>query len=131
MGWIRRRSFALVVATLGVAAVLGGSLGIVAAGTKQPLKAGFNLAGGPLNGDVPPDAFVGCLPAGSWNALYIWNGGNQSWQHFFNPSSVPGYVNGVNAGGIDKVPRYAGVVIIMQSDVASPQLRDTPNETCH
>ncbi|MCC6381924.1 MAG: hypothetical protein IT304_05405 [Dehalococcoidia bacterium] len=130
MSWMRRKSFALVVGTLGLAALLGGSLGVVTAGTKAPLRAGFNLAGGPLSGDVPPADFVGCLPSGSWNALYIWNGANQSWQHFFNPTSVPGYVNSPAAGGIDKVPRFAGVVILMAVDVASPQLRDRPGETC-
>ena len=130
---LKSRYTALVAATLGVAAILGGSLGIVAAGTRQPLGAGFNLAGGPLNSDVTPDQYVACLPVGSWNAVYIWDGVNQTWQHYFTTTganAVPAYVNSSGSGGIVVIPKFSGVVILMQSAVASPRLKDSSSESC-
>lgn len=117
---------------LGIAAILGSSLGIVAAGTRQPLTAGFNLVGGPLNADVQPVDYVGCLPAGSWTALYVWDAQNQQWKHFFNltAGSLPAYINGSNVGGIGTIPRLSGVVLIMSQAVSNPRLRDTASEAC-
>jgi hypothetical protein len=137
MSLVKHKSLALVVASMGLAAVLGGSLGLAAAGVKQPLSAGFNLVGGPLGSGasdpgVAPDQFVACLPAGSWNAVYIWDGSGQQWLHFFNTSGtgIPAYVNGVNSGGINLIPRFAGVVMIMNQAVSNPRLKDTNNESC-
>ena len=128
MSWMRQRSFALVAGSLGLAALLGGSLGFAAAGNKPALGAGYNLTGGPLNGDVQPDAFLGCLPASSWTALYIWDAQAQTWKHYL--ANVPAYVNASNVGGISIVPRFSGVVLIMTTAVASPKLRDSASEAC-
>jgi hypothetical protein len=129
---LKSKSLAVAAATLGVAALLGGSLGVVMASTRsQSLSAGFNLAGGPLNGDVAPDQFVGCLPASSWRAVYIWDSATQTWEHFFNTSAgVPAYVNSAGTGGITAVPRFSGVVLIMNQAVGSPQLKDSNAESC-
>ena len=131
---LRSKYFAVVLATLGVAAILGGSLGVVMAGVRsQPLGAGFNLAGGPLNGDTTPDQYVACLPAGSWSAVYIWDSQAQTWQHYFNPAgaaAVPAYVNAPAVGGIAVVPKFSGVVLIMTQAVASPHLKDSNGEAC-
>jgi hypothetical protein len=134
MGWIRSKTFAVIVGAVGVAAILGGSLGIATASVRhQPLTVGFNLVGGPLSADVAPGDFVGCLPATSWSAVYLWDGAHQQWQHFFNTqgtTAVPAYVNATASGGIAIIPRLSGVALIMNSAVSSPQLRDAPNEAC-
>lgn len=122
------KPMALAAAALAIAALLGGSLGIVAAGARPPLQAGFNLTGGPLGADVQPDAYVGCLPANSWSAVYIFDGTSQTWKHFF--AGVPGYVNQSGNGGIAIIPRFAGVVLIMNQPVPAPKLRDTAAEAC-
>lgn len=128
MSWIRRRSFALVAGSLGMAALLGGSLGMAAAGTKPQLYAGFNLTGGPFNGDVQPDAFLGCLPAGTWAGLYMWDSQSQTWQHYL--ANVPAYVNAGQAGGITIIPRFAPIALVMNSAVPNPRLRDSASESC-
>jgi hypothetical protein len=133
MKWIRRKSFAVVAASLGLAAVMGGSLGVVAAGVRNTtLNTGFNLVGGPLGGPVAPDQFVACIPASSWSGMYIWDGATQTWQHYFNTAdgTVPGYVNTSGAGGIVNIPQLSGVVIIMKTQVSNPRLKDSNNESC-
>jgi hypothetical protein len=125
----RARTLSLLAAALGVAAILGGSLGMVSAGVRANLTAGVNPAvGGPLGGNVPPAAFVGCLPAGSWSAIYLWDGPNQRWRHYFN--NVPAYVNSAEAGGLTTIPRLSGLVLIMNQAVNNPKLRDTAAEPC-
>ncbi|MBI2767099.1 MAG: hypothetical protein HYX53_14470 [Chloroflexi bacterium] len=128
MSWMKHKSFAIVAGTLAAAALLGASLGVVAAGSKPPLASGFNLVGGPLGGDVPPADFVGCLPAGSWTSIYIWDGPTQQWQHFF--AGVPAYVNAPANNGVATIKRFAGVVLIMNQAVGSPRLKDQASETC-
>jgi len=125
---LKHKTLAVAAATLGVAALFGASLGIVAAGSKPPLAAGFNLAGGPLGGDVPPAEFVACLPASSWAALYVWDGERQEWRHFF--PGVPAYVNAGSNSGIDVIKRFSGVVIIMNQAVSTPRLKDNASESC-
>jgi hypothetical protein len=131
MSSIRRKSFAVVAASLTMAAMLGGSLGFVAAGARDPLGSGFNVVGGPLSGDVGPAAFVQCLPASSWKAIYIWNSANQQWQHFFNTTKgFPAYINLGQAGGISTIPKLSGVVLLMDSAVSNPFLKDTSAQAC-
>ncbi|MCC6382978.1 MAG: trypsin-like serine protease [Dehalococcoidia bacterium] len=98
---------------------------------RAPLQAGFNLTGGPLLADVAPAEWMACLPPDSWVALYMWDGARQSWTHFFNASQgIPAYVNGSQHGGLATIPRYAGVLLLMQRDVASPTFRDEPGRAC-
>ncbi|MFN0148524.1 MAG: hypothetical protein ACKVT1_18635 [Dehalococcoidia bacterium] len=133
MKWIRSKTFAVVTASLGIAALLGGSLGVVTAGVRNTnLSTGFNLVGGPLGGPVAPDQFIACLPSTSWSSVYIWDGAAQTWQHYFNTAvdSVPAYVNTSSAGGIVNIPQFSGVVIIMKTAVSSPRLKDSNNESC-
>ena len=128
---LKSKSLAIVVATLGVAALLGGSLGVVMASVRSQPLSDFNLAGGPLNGDIAPDQYIACLPPTSWNAVYIWDGVNQTWLHFFNSAAgVPAYVNAANSGGISAIPRFSGVVILMNLGVSSPRLKDSASEAC-
>ena len=117
---------------IGVAGMLGGSLGLVVAGEKS-LSAGFNLVGGPVGADIAPDDYVSCLPDGSWNAIYIWKADTQQWKHYFNTDQgAPAFVNDADAGGIVVVNRGTGVVILMEEDVPSAFLPDFQNDigTC-
>jgi hypothetical protein len=137
MSFISRPAVALTAAMLGIAALLGGSLGIVVAahnvdlvGPGQGQSSGFNLVGGPLIADTPPQDFLACLPEDSWVALYIWDAQNQKWQHYFNPDSTPDYINSPQAGGIATIKRLAGVVILTSQAVPDARLKDRPQDTC-
>ncbi len=131
MKLLKNRTLLFVASSLMLAAVMGGSLGVVAAGSRGGLGAGFNLIGGPLNDQVTAQKFVSCLPAGSWDAVYIWDGTAQKWQHYFNTANgTPAYVNALDAGGINNIPRFAGVVLIMKTAVASPFVPERPADTC-
>lgn len=131
MSWIKHKTFALLAACVGMAAVLGGSLGFAAAAHTTNLSTGFNLVGGPLSQDTAPDQFVACLPAGSWNSIYIWDGQNQEWQHYFNTSTgVPSYVNALSVGGISTIRKFAGVVLLMNTSVSNAKLKDAPGDSC-
>jgi hypothetical protein len=127
---MRKKYLSIVIAAVALVAALGSSLGLVAAGVRQNLGAGFNLAGGPLNADVAPGQFVSCLPANSWAAIYIWDAQTQTWKHHFNLADVPAYVNDPQLGGISVIPRLAGVVLIMKQAVSNPRLKDSPAESC-
>ena len=141
MSWITRKSFGLVLASsLALAAVMGGSLGIALAKHTSTVTGvcangsngcNVNFVGAIGSGDVTPGQFTKCLSAGTWEAIYIWDGPNQQWQHFFNPS-VPTYVNQPSAGGITSIPRFAGVVLIMKlgQPAQSVTLLDGNSETC-
>ncbi len=141
MSWITRKSFGLVLASsLALATVLGGSLGIAFAKHSSTVAGvcangssgcNVNFVGAIGSGDVSPAQFTKCLVAGTWEAIYIWDGPNQEWQHYFNPS-VPAYVNGPTAGGITSIPRFAGVVLIMKLGQPSQSvtLLDSNSDTC-
>jgi hypothetical protein len=133
MSWIRSRTFALMAGTLGLAAVLGGSLGLAAAGTRPSLVAGVNpTVGGPLSEQLSPATWVKCLPASSWASLYVWDAPNQRWLHYFNTaaSGVPAYVNNSSVNGISSIPRFAGVAVIMNSAVSNPFFPDKATDAC-
>lgn len=121
MRLIRNPAFALAIAVLGIAAMLGGSLGMATAASQREVGPGFNLIGGPIGGDVEPATYVSCLPTDSWKALYIWRSDEQEWRHFFNTalSDIPEFVNGAEVGGIVQVTRGSGVVIMMSQDIGS------------
>ena len=129
MSLIKRPMLALTVTMLGLAAVLGGSLGLAAAHTSN-LSAGFNLVGGPLAADTEPDDFMSCLPSNSWTSIYIWDAANQKWQHFFNPANTPGYINSPQAGGIQTIKRLAGVVVLTNQAVSNANFKDSPSSSC-
>lgn len=95
---------------------------------RGPFVAGFNLVGGPMGENTSPTDFLGCLPAGSWQAIYMWDSQGHGWRRHFNTQFVPGYVNSVN--GISMLPRFSGVVLLMNSDVAAPRVRNSPSDTC-
>jgi hypothetical protein len=117
--------------TLLVVAMLGASLGVATANQRLiTLVPGFNLIGGPLVGNVDPDDFAGCLPDDSWSALYIWDPVAQSWEHYFNVEqpSIPDYINNENVGGIQQIPRLAGVVVIMTKQVTNPFVPESSSQ---
>lgn len=132
MGFLKNRALGLSVTTVGLAAVLGGSLGVAMAGTRS-LSQGFNLVGGPISGSVTATQWVSCLPAQSWDAVYIWQAETQEWKHYFNPAknNTPNYVNNINAGGIGSIPQGSGVVMIMSQAVPNAQVLDRPGESCN
>ena len=129
MSWSRSKMFALVAVSLATAALLGGSLGMAFAGTAT-LTTGFNLVGGPTQGDVAPADWVACLPTTSWNAVYIWDATHQTWMHYFNTANVPKFVNASSNGGITVIPRFSGVALIMTQAVNNAKLKDAASQTC-
>ena len=130
MSFLRSRVAIVVAMTLLVVSMLGASLGVAMANQRNTtLVPGFNLIGGPLFGSIPPDDFMGCFPDGSWEAIYIWNAETQSWKHYFaETTSLPGYVNHADAGGIDKIPQLSGVVVIMKTQVSNPFVPDDTSQ---
>jgi hypothetical protein len=131
MRFLFNRISLVIAMTLLVAAMLGASLGVATANQRLiTLVPGFNLIGGPLVGDVEPDDFVGCLPDNSWNAVYIWDPVAQSWEHYFNVDqpNIPDYINNEAVGGIQEIPRLAGVVIIMQQQVQNPFVPESSSQ---
>jgi hypothetical protein len=132
MRLFRSPTLAMAIAILGVAAMLGGTLGVATAATR-PLSSGFNLIGGPVSGDVKADKYVSCLPTNSWKAVYIWKADQQEWRHYFNTtgsSNVPAFVNNVAAGGIDDVPRGSGVVILTTQAVPNAFFPESQTQSC-
>ena len=132
MSRMKRKTLLLLASMVSVVAILGASLGMAVAGTAS-LGAGFNLVGGPMGGDVAPRSWVECItPATSWNAVYIWDAGNQRWLHFFNTANgTPDYVNQGPNGGIITIPRFSGVALIMNTAVSNAKLKDSPSTTCN
>ena len=92
----------------------------------------IHYVGAIRNSSVSPDSFTKCLPTADWEAIYIWDGPNQQWQHYFNTTKTPAYVNDTNAGGISTIPGFSGVVLIMRLGSASQSvtLLDANSETC-
>ena len=142
MSRIHRKALAVVAAGALVATLLGASLGIAlakhtstVAGVCSNGSTGCNIhyVGAIRPGSVDPANFIKCLPAGDWEAIYIWDGPNQEWEHYFNTSrGVPGFVNSASAGGITQIPGFSGVVLIMRLGAPSQQitLLDANNESC-
>lgn len=141
MSWIHRKAFAVVGAGAGVAAIMGATLGIAVAkhantvgGVCQGGGNGCNIhyVGAIRANSVSPDNFTKCLPANDWEAIYIWDGPNQQWQHYFNVSKTPAYVNQPSAGGISTIPGFSGVVLIMRSGAPVQQVTflDSNSEAC-
>lgn len=141
MSWIHRKALAVVVAGAAVATLLGATLGVAVAkhtsqvgGVCNGGSPGCNIhyVGAIRNNSVGPDSFTKCLPSGDWEAIYIWDGPNQQWQHFFNTTRRPAYVNDPAAGGISTIPGFSGVVLIMRlgSSSQSVTLLDSNSETC-
>ena len=140
MSWMKRTSLGLVVGSLALAAILGGSLGIAFAKHTSTVTGvcangspgcNINFVGAIRSGSVSPSAFTSCIPVGTWEAIYIWDGPTQEWRHYFNPS-VPAYVNSTAAGGIDQIPGFAGVVLIMKAGTPATSVTflDSNGETC-
>lgn len=142
MSWIHRKALAVVAAGAGVAIILGATLGVAVA--KHTNTVGGVCAGGApgcnihyvgaiKSGSVSPDSFTKCLPAADWEAIYIWDGPNQEWQHYFNTTKTPAYVNSPSAGGIASIPGFSGVVLIMK--LGSPSqtitLLDLNSDSCN
>lgn len=127
MSMMTRKVFALVAGTMLLAAALGASLGVVFAGPRPSLEAGYNVVGGPFDESVSPAHFTSCLGT-AWNAVYIWDADEQQWRHYFR--DVPEALNGLRVGGIDSIPRFAGVVLIMDTAVDSPFLPNAAAEEC-
>lgn len=142
MSWIHRKAFAVVAAGAGIAAILGATLGVAVAKHTQTVggvcsngNPGCNIhyAGAIRSGSVDPANFVKCLPSGDWDAIYIWDGPNQQWLHFFNTArGIPGFVNQGSAGGIQQIPGFSGVVLIMRVGAPSQSVTflDGNNESC-
>jgi hypothetical protein len=141
MSWFHRKAIAVIVAGAGFTAIMGASLGVAVAkhtsnvgGVCPNGSPGCNIqyVGVTRAGGVTPDNFTKCLPANDWEAIYIWDGPTQEWQHFFNVTKTPAYVNAPSAGGITAIPGFSGVVLIMRLGAPSQQVTvlDQNSETC-
>ena len=141
MSWIHRKVFAVALSGLVVAGIFGATLGLVVAkhtsqvgGVCSNGQPGCNIhyVGVVNPAGVGPGKFTECLPDNDWESIYIWDGASQSWQHFFNTSKFPAYLNNTNAGGIQTIPGFAGVVLIMRSGAPnqSVTLLDGNGESC-
>ena len=141
MSWFHRKAIAVVVTGLGLATILGATLGVAVAQHQTPVSGQCGNASGCLQyvgviraGAVSPDTFTKCIPAADWTAIYIWDGPNQQWQHYFNTAAgVPSSVNQSAAGGITSIPGFAGVVLIMKAGSPSQTvtLLDQNSESCN
>lgn len=141
MSWIHRKALAVIIAGAAIATILGATLGVAVAKHQNTVSgicpngsAGCNIhyVGAIRAGAVGPDSFTRCLPAGDWDAIYIWDGPTQSWEHYFNIRVAPAYVNQPSAGGIDSIPGFSGVVLLMRPGSPSQTitLLDANSETC-
>ena len=141
MSWIHRKALAVVLAGAGVATILGATLGIAVA--KHSSSVGgvcsngssgcaIHYVGAISQGGVTAANFTKCLPGSDWEAIYIWDGPNQEWEHYFNTVDVPAYVNDTAAGGISTIPGFSGVVLIMKAGTPIQQvtLLDSNSESC-
>ncbi len=125
-----RKLVALFAGAFAFAALLGGSLGIAAAITPGPLPSGPAYIGGPRE-TMEPEKFVSCLPAQSWNSIYVWDAAGQQWKHYINPAKgVPDYVNDPDVGGIDFIPKLSGLAILIDTPIPAPYFPDTNGSTC-
>ena len=111
MSRIHRKALAVVVAGAAVATILGATLGVAVAkhtntvaGVCANGSQGCNThyVGAIRAGSVTPANFTKCIPTGAWDAIYIWDGPNQEWEHYFNTTgtSVPVFVNQPSAGPV-------------------------------
>lgn len=146
MSRIHRKLVAVFATAAGVAVILGATLGVALA------KHTSNVGGKCANGQpgcnihyvgtiraqsVSPEKFTECIPAGDWIGIYIWDGPNQKWLHYFNtrpgnPGSYPSYLNNPSVGGISSIPGFSGVVLLMRpgADNRPVTFLDANNETC-
>ncbi len=147
MSRMHRKLLAVFATAAGVAVILGATLGIALAkhsntvsGTCANGQPGCNIhyVGTIRPQPVSPEKFTECLPAADWLGIYIWDGPNQKWLHFFNtrpgnPGNYPAYLNNTSAGGISSIPGFSGVVLIMRPGAASQSVTflDANNETCN
>jgi hypothetical protein len=125
-----KRFVAVSGAIFGMAGLLGASLGLAVAGNKGTLPTGPSYIGGPLE-NMTPAKYTSCLPAQNWNSIYIWDAANQQWLHWVNPAKgVPSYVNSPTVGGIETIPRFAGLAILVDSTITDAYFPDTNNQNC-
>ncbi|MGI8927083.1 MAG: hypothetical protein ACR2HN_10630, partial [Tepidiformaceae bacterium] len=84
MRFFLTKGFGIAAGMLLLAAVLGGSVGLVAAKPRNfPLVIGQNYTG-PVGGGtvgVAPARWLSCLPPTSWSAVYTWDGPLKQWYH--------------------------------------------------
>jgi|GEM_PF-2707698 len=133
MSLIRNKALAVVIATFGLAAVLGGSLGMVAAQTRQPteLTEGMNLISSPRR-SISVEDFMACVDKDGWIGLYRWDSrseqeGGQRWLHYLN--GVPAYVNDPRVNGMHEIPPYEGLVLIT-TRAFNTYFKQSPTDTC-
>jgi hypothetical protein len=130
MGFVQnKRLLAITGSAFGVAALLGASLGLAAAGDKGTLTTGPQYIGGPF-ADMAPEKFTSCLPEDNWSSIYIWDAQEQQWQHWVNPAKHEEYINDPSVGGIETIPRFAGVAILIDSTITNAFFPDTNAQNC-
>jgi hypothetical protein len=131
---IRRPMLALSLGMLMFAAVLGGSLGLMAAHASRQvnLVQGVQYYG-PRNAAVTPAKFVSCLGT-DWAAVYFYDTANKRWLHFFpvggGAGQVPEWVNSPEAGGFALIPHGSAVALVMKVAKANATLPDRPEDVC-
>jgi hypothetical protein len=147
MSWMHRKAIAVAAVGIGVATILGATLGIAVARHSNTVggvcangSPGCNIhyVGTIKPQPVSPATFTQCLPAGDWVGIYIWDGPNQKWLHYFNtnpgnPGNYPSYLNSPATGGISTIPGFSGVVLIMRPGAPNQTVTflDANNEACN
>jgi hypothetical protein len=144
MSWMHRKAIAVAAVGIGVATILGATLGIAVArdytvgGVCANGSPGCNIHYVGALKPVSPATFTQCLPAGDWVGIYIWDAPNQKWLHYFNtnpgnPGNYPSYLNSPATGGISTIPALSGVVLIMRPGAPNRTVTflDANNETCN
>lgn len=147
MSWFHKKTLAVLGIGAGLAIILGATLGVAVAKHSSTVggvcangSPGCNIhyVGTIRANPVSPAAFTQCLPAGDWVGIYIWDGPNQKWLHYFNtnpgnPGNYPSYLNDPSVGGISSIPGFSGVVLIMRPGAPNQTVTflDANSETCN
>lgn len=137
MSWMQKKIIAVFAIGVGVAIVLGATVGVGLArqtpdrpigGTCPNGTPGCNidLVGNISPQPVAPATFMRCITVGDWIGIYIWDAPNQQWLHFFNtatgnPRNLPAYLNDPAVGAISTIPQFAGVFLIMRPGAPNEQ----------
>lgn len=124
-----RRLFAIFGGAVAFAGLLGGTLGIAAA--QNSLPAGPAYIGGPRE-SMSPENFTSCLPTQSWNSIYVWDASTQQWKHWINPAKgVPEWVNAPDVGGIEMIPRFSGLAILVDTAIPNATFPQINAQACN
>jgi hypothetical protein len=137
MSWMQKKIIAVFAVGVGVAIVLGATVGVGLARQTTPGPIGgvcqngspgcnIHLVGNAFPQPVAPATFMRCIPVGDWIGFYVWDAPNQRWLHYFNtatgnPRNLPEYLNDPAVGGASTIPGHGGIALIMRPGAPNEQ----------